>query len=114
MQLSGSCNVVVKQAVVRWSSGKVLQLSGSCKVVVKQVVVRWSSGNYQTVVEQKKVKPYNLYFFEPSAISKSMPSDTYDISVSNNISNLVEVTDVMQYLVWPLEVTKLCQINLYT
>ena len=64
-----------------------MQLSGSCKVVVKQAVVRWSSGNYQTVVEQKKVKPYNLYFFEPSAISKSMLSDAHDISVGNSISN---------------------------
>jgi hypothetical protein len=46
---------------------------------------------------QKKTKAIQfILFFEPSAISKSMPSDTYDISVGNNISNLVEVTDVMQ------------------
>ena len=58
-----------------------------------------SDGNCQEVVEQfsEKSKAIQfILFFEPTPISKFMLSDTYDISVGNNISNLVEVTDIMQ------------------
>ena len=87
------------QAVVRKSSGfsgarQILAVVRQSKVIAKQAVVRWSSGNYQAVVEKfsekSKVIQFIL-FFEPSAISKSMPSNIYDIFVITIYLNLLRL-----------------------